>query len=97
MASLGLIADQGPETATPYVLEICDAVLADHEEDHLVKQFTAGEPVTEGAIIGKRADGSAIVMPYDGAIIFAGLTAPVHSELCFLCKQSNRLEVKVSV
>ncbi|WP_288192285.1 succinylglutamate desuccinylase/aspartoacylase family protein [uncultured Phyllobacterium sp.] len=92
MASLGLIADARPQAQTPRVLEICDAILADHDEDHLVKQFAAGEPVNKGELIGRRADGSEILMPYDGAIIFAGLTAPLHSELCFLCKPSERLQ-----
>ncbi|KAB2675695.1 L,D-transpeptidase family protein [Brucella tritici] len=91
MAALGLISAQ-PAVAQPsWVLEISDAILADHEDDHLLKQFSAGEKVEKGKIIGKRADGSDIVMPYSGAVLFAGITAPLHTELCFLCKPSDRL------
>lgn len=92
MAALNMIAATGSEAKNPRVVEIGEAVLADHEDDRLIKQFTAGEPVKAGEIIGKRANGDDIVVPYDGAIIFAGLTAPVHTELYFLCKSSNRLQ-----
>lgn len=92
MIVLGMIADVPKPAQKPRVLEISDAILANHEDDRLLKRFVAGEPVQQGEIIGKRADGSDIVMPYDGAIIFASLSSPVHSELCFLCKVSARLE-----
>lgn len=92
MIVLGMIADVPKPAQKPRVLEISDAILANHEDDRLHKRFVAGEPVQQGEIIGRRADGSDIVMPYDGAIIFASLSSPVHSELCFLCKVSSRLE-----
>lgn len=92
LVSLGMIADKGTAAKAPAVLEICDALLAEHEDDRLVKQFTAGEAVKKGEVIGKRANGDDIVMPYDGAVIFASLTSPVLTELCFLCKWSDRLQ-----
>lgn len=91
MIALGLIADEPAKMPVPAVLEIADAIMAEHEDDHLIRQFKAGEAVGAGEIIGKRADGSDILMPYDGAIIFASLTSPVNTELCFVCKWSTRL------
>lgn len=96
MFALGMITDASSHAQLPRVLNICDAVLADHADDRLLKRFTAGEPVQQGEVIGKRANGSDIVMPYDGAIIFASLSSPVHSELCFLCKVSDRLKTEQS-
>lgn len=92
MASLGMINEQLPEAQKPRVLQITEAILAEHDEDKMIRRFVAGEQVKKGTIIGKRHDGRDIIMPYDGAIIFAGLTAPKHEELCFLCKTSDRLE-----
>lgn len=92
MLTLGMIEGTLPKMQTPRVLEICDPILSQHPDDHLLKHFTAGEAVKAGENIGKRADGRDIIMPYNGAIIFASLTANLHEELCFLCKESNRLQ-----
>ncbi|MGH6762587.1 MAG: L,D-transpeptidase family protein [Phyllobacterium sp.] len=92
LAHLGMIKEDRPLTRTPRVLEIADAILADHEDDRLLRQFRAGEAVAKDEVIGRRADGTDIVAPYDGAVIFASLSAAVNSELCFLCKASTRLE-----
>lgn len=92
MMTLGMIEGIQPKVPAPRTLEICDPILSQHPDDRLVKHFTAGEAVKAGEIIGKRADGRDIVMPYDGAIIFASLSADLHEELCFLCKDSDRLK-----
>lgn len=91
LMTLGMIKKFQSNVSAPRVLEICDPILSQHPDDRLIKHFTAGEMVKTGEIIGKRADGSDIIMPYDGAIIFASLTAHRHEELCFLCKESDRL------
>ncbi|MGU3575610.1 succinylglutamate desuccinylase/aspartoacylase family protein [Brucellaceae bacterium C25G] len=92
MMTLGMIEKSGEYVASPRVLQICDPILSEHPDDRLVKHFTAGEAVKSGEIIGTRANGSDIVMPYDGAIIFASVSADLHEELCFLCKESDRLQ-----
>lgn len=92
LAHLGMIAAPAPEIKLPRVLEITDVILADHQEDRLVRRFGAGEAISEGEVIGHRADGREIVAPYDGAVIFSDSTARVNAELCYLCKSSSRLE-----
>ena len=92
MAALGMIDAALPETQTPLVLEITEAILADHDEDKMIRRFVTGEQIKQGEIIGKRHDGRDIIMPYDGAIIFAGISVPMHHEMCFLCKTSDRLQ-----
>jgi predicted deacylase len=74
----------------PQVWEIDEAVMANSDEDRLVRQFSAGEPVHEGERIGTRVTGEEIRAPYDGAIIFASVNSPAGSELCFFCKTSRR-------
>ncbi len=85
MASLGLISAQPAMVHPSSVLEISDAILADHEDDHLLKQFAAGEKVEKGEVIGKRADGSDIVMPYSGAVLLPEQRHPCIQN-CAFCK-----------
>ena len=90
LAELGLIAGESlPLPAAP-VLEIGEAILAESDDDRLVRRFRTGEPVQKGEIIGHRADGSPIVAPTDGAVIFASGTVRAGTELCFLCRDSSR-------
>lgn len=70
--------------------EIDEAVMANSDEDRLVRQFSSGEPVHEGERIGMRVTGEEIRAPYDGAVIFASVSSPAGSELCFFCRPSPR-------
>lgn len=91
LVHLGLIAGPAATRPCPRVIEIADAILAESPADRLSRRFAAGEVIREGDVLGTRADGRAIVAPYDGAVIFASVTAPANSELCFLCRDSNRI------
>ena len=85
------VADPILPQDAPQVWEISEALMADAPEDKLSRQFAAGEAVREGEVIGQRASGQPIRAPYDGAVIFASLTAEPGTELCFFCRPSNRL------
>lgn len=91
LTQLGLIDGGATRQPLPRVIEITDAILAAEEGDRLLRRFVAGDAVTAGEVIGTRADGAPITAPYDGAVIFASLTAPKNTELCFLCRDSDRL------
>ena len=87
LSQLGAVNTALPEpAATSRALEIVEPVLSQHTQDRLLRRFQAGERVEEGQIIGQRADGSQIVVPFDGAVIFASETAAQGTELCFLCR-----------
>lgn len=93
LAHLGLVvADPILPKDAPQVWEISEALMADAAEDRLSRRFAAGEAVREGEVIGQRASGQPIRAPYDGAIIFASLTAEPGTELCFFCRPSDRLK-----
>ena len=97
LAHLGLVtADPILPQDAPAVWEISEALMADSAEDRLSRQFTAGEAVRENEIIGQRATGQPIRMPYDGAVIFASLDAEPGTELCFFCKASDRLQTALT-
>lgn len=86
LAALGLIAGEGGAKPAPSsVLEIGDAVFAASDDDRLARRFTTGERVTRGEVIGHRADGTVILAPHDGAVIFASGVVKAGTEMCFLC------------
>lgn len=90
LAALGLIlTEAGPPRAPTQILQIGDAIFAESDEDRLLRPYVTGEPVRAGEVIGKRADGSPITAPHDGAVIFASGTVQAGTEMCFLCHPSN--------
>ncbi len=90
LAHLGLIAGLPPAANLCRALQIVEPLLAEADGDRLARPFQVGEAVQAGEIIGTRASGAPIVAPFAGAVIFASLTAPSGTELCFLCRESNR-------
>jgi len=90
LAHLGLIAGLPSVSSPCRALQIIEPLLANDEGDRLLRPFRAGETVTSGQVIGTRASGAPIVAPYDGAVIFASLSAPAGTELCFMCRDSDR-------
>ncbi|TKW68212.1 MAG: succinylglutamate desuccinylase [Paracoccus denitrificans] len=68
------------------ILRITDAVLAESDDDRLIANFTTGQEVKEGEIIGLRANGDPITAAHDGAIIFASGKIRAGTEMCFLCR-----------
>jgi len=90
LSHLGMIARPLPDLAPPRGLEIGEALLAHDDDDRMIRQFAAGEPIVRDEILGHRADGTPILAPEDGAIIFASETAMAGTELAFLCRPSDR-------
>ena len=87
LVQLGLIEDAALQPITPpAVLEIGDAIFARSDADRLIREFATGEAVKAGEVMGYRADGSEILAPHDGAVIFASGPAKAGQELCFLCR-----------
>lgn len=87
LAALGLIAaDVGAKPDPSVILEIGDAVFAASDDDRLVRRFTTGERVSKDEVIGHRTDGTAILAPHDGAVIFASGVVTAGTEMCFLCR-----------
>ncbi|MFG6084128.1 succinylglutamate desuccinylase/aspartoacylase family protein [Paracoccus litorisediminis] len=90
LAALGLIiVETGSESTVPQILEIGDAIMAESDEDTLLRAFVTGEPVRAGEVIGHRADGTAITAAHDGAVIFASGRVRAGSEMCFLCRSDS--------
>ncbi len=87
LAALGLImAEAGPPPAPPQILQIGDAIFAESDDDRLLRTYVTGESVRKDEVIGKRADGSPIIAPHDGAMIFASGSVKAGTEMCFLCR-----------
>lgn len=90
LGQLGLIAPLPAATRQSRALEIVEPILARSDQDRL-KPFRAGESITRGQELGRRATGEPILAPFDGAVIFASATAQAGTELCFLCRVSSRV------
>ncbi len=90
LGQLGLIDPLPDSPIHSRALEMVEPILALSDEDRLSRQFRAGEAVTRGQRLGTRASGEPIEAPYDGAVIFASISAAAGTELCFLCRDSTR-------
>ena len=90
LAHLRLTDAPPPPRAARRGMAIVEAVLCLAEGDRLEKAWAEGEPVTAGAIIARRADGSSLTAPGDGFVVFPSQSARPFAELYFFGVASDR-------
>jgi predicted deacylase len=59
-------------------------------EDRLARPFSSFDPVSAGETIGLRKNGTPVVAPSDGAVIFSYDDTPVGTEWIYFASQSQR-------
>jgi len=91
LAHLGLIdaADPAPATGIE-ALSLCEVVDRTSHGDAFVKTWKSFDRVGAGERIGVRGDGTAIVAPFDGVVVFPNADAQVGSEWFYLARESDR-------
>lgn len=91
---LGLVAPGCVEPADPArpveLLQLYEVIDRDHADDRFERQWASFDPVVQGQRIGTRADGSPVLAPADGRIVFPNDKAQPGHEWFYLAKPSDR-------
>ena len=92
LAHLGVIdaPDPAPEPRME-CLSLCEVIDRLHPGDAFAQAWRSFDPVAAGQAIGSRHDGSAIVAPFNGCIVFPNPTAEPGHEWFYLARPSSRL------
>ncbi|MEI8324666.1 MAG: succinylglutamate desuccinylase/aspartoacylase family protein [Betaproteobacteria bacterium] len=92
LAHLGLIATAAPEPAShTEALRIYDVIDRVHTEDAFSRTWASFDPLKRGELIGTRADGTPVLAPDDGYILFPAALAAPGQEWFYLARASGRL------
>lgn len=91
LAHLRLIAAPEPPRVATRAIALVDVVLAESAGDHLEKPWCTGDAVSAGAVIARRADGTALMAPQDGFVIFPDARPAVGEELFYFGVASQRV------
>ena len=93
LAHLGLIdAADPPPAAGIETLSLCEVVDRTSDGDAFAKAWKSFDRVGAGERIGRRGDGSAVVAPFDGVVVFPNADAQVGHEWFYLARDSTRLD-----
>lgn len=80
-----------PRPATqPELLQLYEVIDREHEGDQFVRAWASFDPVSRGQQIGIRADGTPVLAPDDGRIVFPNALAQPGSEWFYLARASER-------
>jgi predicted deacylase len=92
LAHLGLSDAPDPApVATMETLRLSEVVDKTDAGDTFVKAWSSFDRVAAGERIGTRADGSAVVAPFAGVIVFPNASAEAGQEWFYLARESGRL------
>ncbi len=91
LAHLGLTGASDPPPAAMECLSLSEVTDRLHPEDSFVQPWRSFDPVAEAQPIGTRHDGSAIVAPFAGFIVFPNPSAEPGHEWFYLARSSDRL------
>jgi len=91
LAHLGLIdaADPAPVSRIEG-LSLCEVVDRTSAGDAFTKAWKSFDRVAAGERIGTRADGAAVVAPFDGVVVFPNADAEVGQEWFYLARENDR-------
>ena len=87
------LSDAPDPVPTPHVecLSLCEVIDKLHPGDAFTNAWRSFDPVAQGQAIGTRHDGSAVVAPFDGHVVFPNAAAEAGHEWFYLAKPSARL------
>lgn len=93
LALVGMIdaAAATPRPATPpELLQLYEVIDREHENDRFEQAWASFDAVTRGQRIGTRADGTPVLAPADGRIVFPAVDAVPGTEWFYLARASDR-------
>jgi predicted deacylase len=92
LTHLGLLSGASSERVSHMqTLQLCEVVDRHDADDRFARGWRSFDALQRGEVIGTRADGSSVVAPFDGFIVFPSPNASVATEWFYLAKQSDRL------
>lgn len=90
---LGMIEGTPPQPATDtQVLGLYDVYDRFHLDDTFAKQWKSFDPISQGEVIGTRADGTAIHAEQDSFIVFPNIKSQPGQEWFYLARAGGRLD-----
>ncbi|HEV7578512.1 MAG TPA: succinylglutamate desuccinylase/aspartoacylase family protein [Caldimonas sp.] len=92
LAHLGLIDAADPPALPMESLRLCEVVDKVDDGDAFAKAWRSFDSVGAGERIGTRRDGSAVVAPFDGVVVFPNAAAGAGQEWFYLARPSARLD-----
>jgi len=91
LAHLGLIDAADPAPAPRIeALSLCEVVDRTSDGDAFARTWKSFDRVATGERIGTRADGTPVVAPFDGVVVFPNADAQVGQEWFYLARESDR-------
>jgi predicted deacylase len=92
LAHLGISDGPDPEPAPQMQsLRLCEVVDKTSAGDAFAKTWRSFDPVAAGERIGTRADGTPVVAPFAGMIVFPNAASETGQEWFYLARESERL------
>ncbi|SEL60977.1 Succinylglutamate desuccinylase / Aspartoacylase family protein [Roseateles sp. YR242] len=95
---LGMVAPggvAGVEPAAPQrpveLLQLYEVIDREHVDDRFERAWASFDPIAEGERIGTRADGTPVLAPSGGRIVFPNSKAEPGNEWFYLAKPSDRV------
>ncbi|MDN3544473.1 MAG: succinylglutamate desuccinylase/aspartoacylase family protein [Roseateles asaccharophilus] len=76
--------------SAPELLQLYEVVDREHEGDRFERAWASFDPVIKGQRIGTRHDGTPVLAPADGRIVFPAVNAQPGSEWFYLARASTR-------
>ena len=81
---LGLADVPAPAPFTGLATGLKDVVLRESPDDRLARDWRSFDPIRAGELIGVRADGTQVLAPYSGCVLFPYPEAEVGGEWFYL-------------
>ena len=92
LAHLGMTAAPAPPARTDCellrLMEVTDRL---HADDRFAREWVSYDPLRRGELIATRADGTAVLAPDDGFIVFPNAAGPPGNEWFYFAKRSTRV------
>ncbi|WP_310388932.1 succinylglutamate desuccinylase/aspartoacylase domain-containing protein [Roseateles sp.] len=98
LALLGLVSAEsvGPHrpAQAPEFLQLYEVIDRQHPGDQFAREWSSFDVVEKDQLIGTRHDGSAVLAPASGRIVFPNSMAAAGQEWCYLARPSDRTIAK---
>lgn len=92
LAQLQLIKASTPAPITePQMLRLTQVIDKLHGQDRFAREWSSYDPLTQGDTIGQRHDGTPVLAPSDGFIVFPNPGAQAGNEWFYFAERSTRL------